>query len=277
LGNLQRKRRKALCCMGILLVCIVLFFAFDVRLKLRVYTVPYEKIKSPIRIAMISDLHSQYFGEEQKKLVTLLEQEKPDIIAYTGDIADDVKPNDNTIALLKALEGKYPAFYVSGNHEFWNGEMETIKETFRSYGVKVLQGEKEKITVNGQEIVMCGVDDPEVGEDVFQEQLENAVKGVAKESFSVLLSHRPERILQYELYPYDLVLSGHAHGGQWRIPFLFNGIYAPNQGRFPQYAGGVYEGDNQTCIVSRGLTYTSTRVPRIFNPPELVVVEIVPK
>ena len=274
---LQDKKRKVLWCIGIFLVCVLLFLAFDVSLKVREYMVFDKKIESPVRIGMISDLHSQYFGEGQKKLVSLLEQEQPDIIVYTGDIADDVKPHDNTIALLKEIEGEYPAFYVSGNHEFWSGEVDFIKEVFRSYGVKVLEGEREKITVNGQEIVICGVDDPEVGEDIFKEQLESAVKEVEKELYTVLLSHRPERTAQYKLYSYDLVLSGHAHGGQWRIPFLLNGVYAPNQGRFPQYAGGIYEGENQTLVVSRGLTYTSTRVPRIFNPPELVMVDMMPK
>ena len=93
----------------------------------------------------------------------------------------------------------------------------------------------------------------------------------------VLLAHRPENIKCYLQYPFDLIVSGHAHGGQWRIPGLLNGLYAPHQGLFPRYAGGRYDFDGATFLVSRGLARESTRVPRIFNRPELVIVDILPK
>ena len=99
----------------------------------------------------------------------------------------------------------------------------------------------------------------------------------AEEGYTILLAHRPERIGAYRQYPFDLVVSGHAHGGQWRIPGLLNGLYAPNQGLFPQYAGGCYDEDGMAFVVSRGLARESTRIPRLFNPPELVVVDLVPE
>ena len=95
--------------------------------------------------------------------------------------------------------------------------------------------------------------------------------------FSVLLAHRPERIEDYLQYPFDLIVSGHAHGGQWRIPGILNGLLAPNQGFFPPYAGGQYDFADTTLIVSRGLARESTRIPRIFNRPELVVIDLVPE
>ena len=108
----------------------------------------------------------------------------------------------------------------------------------------------------------------------MEEQLKMAEEMVNKEYYTILLSHRPEWIETYQKYAFDLVLCGHAHGGQWRTPFLLNGLYAPHQGLFPKYAGGRYDYATGTMIVSRGLARESTPVPRIFNRPELVVVEL---
>ncbi|MBQ4118259.1 MAG: metallophosphoesterase, partial [Oscillospiraceae bacterium] len=96
-----------------------------------------------------------------------------------------------------------------------------------------------------------------------------------EESFNVLLVHRPEYIEQYAKLGFDLVLCGHAHGGQWRIPGVLNGIYAPGQGVFPKYAGGIYEVNGTTLVVSRGLAKESTPIPRVFNRPELVIIDII--
>ena len=107
-------------------------------------------------------------------------------------------------------------------------------------------------------------------------QLSQAGSQVEPETFSVLLAHRPERIEAYLESPFDLVVSGHAHGGQWRIPGILNGFIAPNQGLFPQYAGGQYDFEDAALIVSRGLARESTRIPRIFNRPEVVVIDLTP-
>ena len=126
------------------------------------------------------------------------------------------------------------------------------------------------------------MDDPDVIDYTddgiaIEEQLSKAETAANLENFTVLLSHRPELAELYSTYPFDLVLSGHAHGGQWRIPGILNGLYAPHQGLFPEYAGGRYEFAQQTFIVSRGLARESTKVPRIFNRPELVIVDVVEK
>ena len=107
--------------------------------------------------------------------------------------------------------------------------------------------------------------------------MEKAEKAADQEHFTVLLSHRPELAEMYQKYKFDLVLSGHAHGGQWRIPGILNGLFAPNQGILPRYAGGRYDFEGQTLIVSRGLARESTLAPRIFNRPELVIIELGPE
>ena len=107
--------------------------------------------------------------------------------------------------------------------------------------------------------------------------LESVAWASTNQDFTLLVSHRPERIEDYAKYPFDLVLAGHAHGGQWCLPFLINGVYAPNQGVFPKYAGGMYARGDMHMIVSRGLARESTRIPRFYNRPELVVVDILPQ
>ena len=128
----------------------------------------------------------------------------------------------------------------------------------------------------GQPIRICGIDDPKIGENIWQAQLEKAAHGAGERCISVLLTHRPERTSAYEGLGFDFILAGHSHGGQWRVPFLLNGLLAPNQGFLPAFAGGLYKLGESTLIVSRGLARESTRVPRIFNPPEVVVIDVVP-
>ena len=146
-----------------------------------------------------------------------------------------------------------------------------------SYGVKILSGEYDTITVNGETVNVCGVDDPIANVDVknsFTEQLDIVNEASDNGYFTVLLSHKPEYFETYCTYDFDLVLCGHAHGGQWRIPYVVNGFFAPGQGFFPKYAGGEYNSDTMTMIVSRGLSLKHFYVPRIFNRPELVVIDI---
>ena len=241
------------------------------------YTLESGKLAHPLRLVLLSDLHSCWHGEGQKQLLAEIAEQNPDIILMTGDIADDEVPHDGTIALLEGLVGKYACYYVAGNHEFRTGEIETIKEMFRSYGVTVLQGDSRMVEINEQRINICGVDDPVIGKTDFQAQLSSAFQLLDTTVFTILLSHRPELFEQYAKYPCDLVVSGHAHGGQWRFPLISQGLYAPNQGLFPKYTAGVHELSEVRMIVSRGLSRESTRIPRIFNRPELVVIDLIPQ
>ena len=143
----------------------------------------------------------------------------------------------------------------------------------------VLRMSSGVLTVRGQRIALCGVPDPYEmvlsGAPDTEEQLRQALEDVDSADFTVLLAHRPELLAKYAQFPLDLVVSGHAHGGQVRIPGVLNGLYAPNQGWFPKLAGGAYTQDGTTLIVSRGLA-VRTRLPRIFNRPEVVLVRCVP-
>ena len=145
------------------------------------------------------------------------------------------------------------------------------------YGITRLRGEVKVLEINGNSIAVAGVDDPDLWyheEGDFYQQMQTVTQNIPQDAFSILLTHRPELYKTYLGRGFDLVLAGHAHGGQWRIPGILNGLYAPNQGIFPKYAGGRYSDGVTTMIVSRGLARESTLIPRIYDRPELVVIEI---
>ena len=280
-------KKRILWVSGVCLALVVLVLLIcDSRLKTVYYTVESDKISAPIRIALLTDLHSCRYGENQKKLVEAVQKQNPDIVLLGGDIFDDKMPYDNAELTVRQLAEQYPCYYVTGNHEYWGYDVGTILDIVKDCGVTILAGECDTITINGQSISICGVDDPDaeiyLGEGVpVERQLERAneaaqeaEQAMEKEVFTILLSHRPELFETYQTYDFDLVLSGHAHGGQWRIPGIINGLYAPHQGLFPEYAGGRYDYMGGTMIVSRGLARESTPIPRIFNRPEVVIVDV---
>ena len=253
--------------------------AFYVGLTVTEYTIHSDKINQAVKIVLITDLHSCAYGNAQQGLLQKIDEQNPDIILMVGDIIDDVLPVEPVIQLLEGIAAKYPCYYVTGNHEFRFGRVGTNeqKDMLRAYGVTVLEGDCKEVLINGQSLLICGVDDPTVGEKTFSEQLTRVSGLLNTESYCILLSHRPERFDIYAAYDYDLVVSGHAHGGQWRIPFILpQGLLAPNQGLFPKYTNGIFEKNNTRLLVSRGLARESTRVPRIFNSPELVVINLLP-
>ncbi len=261
------------------MVAIIIFLTAGLNNELTItgYCLYSNKINSPIRIVLLADLHSCYYGDSESELIDAINKQNPDVIMMAGDIADDVLPEDNVKTLLEGIGNKYPCYYVAGNHEFWSGRVEEQKAMFTSYGVNVLQGTCETISLNGQSISVCGVDDPDGGLVNFNSQLSTVGKSICKDQYSILLAHRPELLADYSQHSFDLVLSGHAHGGQWRIPFIFsNGLFAPNQGLFPKYTKGIHEYVDTTMIISRGLSRESTRIPRFYNPPEVVTIDLLP-
>lgn len=258
----------------ILVVVFLLVQSTHKRFVVKNYEMYSDKIDSDIKIAFISDLHSCYYGENQKELLDSIDEQKPDIILLGGDIVDDRVPYNNAMIVLEALSKKYPCYYVSGNHEIMSEDMDGIKERIRKYSIEVLEGSNAQVTVRGQIINICGIDDPMIGNRKYETQLDTSLEGCDTQNLTLLLAHRPEYINEYLRYDFNLIFSGHAHGGQWRIPGILNGLYAPNQGFFPKYAGGKYEYATATHIVGRGLARESTRIPRLFNPPELVIVDV---
>lgn len=240
------------------------------------YEVESAEVDTPIRLVLVTDLHSCDYGENQEDLLDAIAAQHPDGILLGGDIIDDDIPREKGELFVIEVSRTYPTYYISGNHEFRTEDIDGIKGFLRSAGATVLEGDCIPLTVDGQTIQICGVDDPEgVGQAAMNRQLTQAAAQADPALFTILLSHRPELIHQYRSYStFDLILSGHAHGGQWRIPGLLNGLLAPNQGFFPKYAGGRYDFSDCTFLVSRGLARESTSIPRLFNSPELVIIDI---
>lgn len=261
------------------ILVVLTLIALDERLILRTYTVASPKLTAEVRLAVVTDFHS---SDNADDVVAMVASCAPDAVLLVGDLFDDDtqnRPTERTLSLMRQLSALYPCYYVSGNHEAWTGEMDALYQQTEEAGVTVLRMSSGVLTVRGQRIALCGIPDPY--EMVFsgapdtEEQIRQAMENVDSADFIVLLTHRPELLAKYAQFPLDLVVSGHAHGGQVRIPGVLNGLYAPNQGWFPKLAGGAYTQDGTTLIVSRGLA-VRTRLPRIFNRPEVVLVRCVP-
>lgn len=279
--NKRKKRKIWIVCAIAALLLAVLPLALDSRLLIRTYTLETEKISSPVRIALVTDLHSCRYGEGQVELLNAIHTQKPDVILLGGDIFDDEIDDTHTEIFLSGIAGKYPIFYVTGNHEWWSGAeaFGAKMSILEKYGIPVLSQESVTLNIRGEMLTICGVDDPESylldsAALHYDARLDQVLTEAVEEQYTILLAHRPEYFPSYSARDFDLTLCGHAHGGQWRIPYVLNGLIAPNQGLFPQYAGGLYEKNGTTMIVSRGLARETTWVPRIFNRPELVIVEI---
>lgn len=232
------------------------------------------------RIVQLSDVHSKLFGDRQGRLVRKVAKLEPNLIVVTGDLVDARRYNaENSLILMRELTALAPVYYVTGNHESRSGRYEELEEGLTRLGVHVMRNASERIKLGDGYIRLAGVDDPTFNRQSFtnsgsvEEGIRQALDGADREEeYTILLSHRPELFEVYAYNGIDLAFSGHAHGGQVRLPFL-GGLIAPNQGLLPKYDGGKYESGGTTMIVSRGLG-NSIAPQRLFNRPELVLVEL---
>lgn len=224
-----------------------------------------------LRVAQVSDLHDAVFGEEQQDLIAKVAEQDPDLIFITGDVVDSNRYNlEQSLQAVAGFVELAPVYYVTGNHEIATGKVDEIKSSLSQLGVTVLSNEVETLTVQGQTLEIFGIDDPLNGIPVEEALAEHPRTDQPR----LTLSHRPEVFEEYVKSGENLVFSGHAHGGQIRIPGL-GGLIAPGQGFFPQYTAGVYEEGETQMVVSRGLGNSLFPV-RIFNRPEVVTVILSP-
>lgn len=230
------------------------------------------------RIAHVSDLHNAEIGEDNQILLTMLRDAQPNIIVITGDLIDS-RSTDIELALAFAEEAAKiaPCYYVTGNHESRIANYETLKAGLVQRRVVVLEDESLNIMYAGEEITLIGVNDPSFHNDDAVSDSASMTNKLAQitrqiDSYTVLLSHRPDLFDVYAESHVDLVLSGHAHGGQFRLPFV-GGLIAPNQGLFPEYDAGLYTSQETSMIVSRGIG-NSLFPFRFNNPPEVILIEL---
>lgn len=279
----KRKGLVILCVLAVLLAVFVIWTAWgNQALMVNTYRITsgdLPKAFDGFRIAQLSDLHNCQMGKNNENLISMLQAEEPDIIVITGDMIDS-RQTDVDIALHLAgeLVQIAPCYYVSGNHEARVSEYDSLKAGLIELGVTVLENAKVTIELSGAKITLAGVADPSFKTDYLQGDDVTVMSSILTEllaeedGYTILLSHRPELFEVYAEHNVDLVFSGHAHGGQFRIPFI-GGLIAPNQGLFPKYDAGIYEEENTTMVVSRGIG--NSIVPfRINNRPEIVLVEL---
>ncbi|MDD4466568.1 MAG: metallophosphoesterase [Patescibacteria group bacterium] len=222
----------------------------------------------------LSDLHNKSFGTDNKKLLEKIEKLNPDLVLITGDIIDSQRVgSDQALRLIEGLKEKTPVYFVPGNHERWSGSYPALKAKLRLAGAIILENEVVLLeNQEGKKILLAGIDDPDFSDlEKWQNNL-NDLSAKAKNYFTVLLSHRPERFEDYIAGAFDLTLAGHAHGGQWRLPFI-GGLVAPNQGLLPKYDAGLYQKVTSKMVVSRGLG-NSLAPLRLFNLPEIIFIKI---
>ena len=255
------------------------------------------------RIVQIADLHSVRTPEQAELLLTRVREEQPELIALTGDQIDShyyadhgtptegeeegFLPDRDTLELIRELTDVAPVYAVYGNHEMMlldDPERNPFKTALEEMGVTILYQQTVELTRNGDSILLAGIQDPATlykNEDYdglpdtrsrMQAMLDNTLGETDPEQFVLLLSHRPEYFALYQDYPIDLALTGHAHGGQIRLPGV-GGLYAPGQGWFPKYTSGVFRQGRLSMVVSRGLG-NSILPLRVFDPPELVTVTL---
>ena len=247
-------------------------------LEVNTYTIQSQRVPSAFdgfRIAQISDLHNTEMGKNNKKLLDMLQAAEPDVIAITGDMIDS--RNTNVAVALdfaKAAMEIAPCYFVTGNHEARVPEYEDLKSGLEALGVVVLSDAAVMLEKDNQAIMLLGVDDPQFHSEgkspAMDANLQKLLNGTSH--YTVLLSHRPELFAIYAKHKVDVVLTGHAHGGQFRLPFV-GGVIAPGQGFFPEYDTGLYTKDHTNMLVSRGIGNSIIPV-RFNNPPEILVVEL---
>ena len=244
--------KKILILMLIIIILIPFCLFQNKHLVITTYTYESEKLGADLdgyRIVQISDLHNAEFGKENKKLLETIRSCSPDIIVITGDLVDSNHTNvERAVAFVKEAVKIAPVYYVSGNHEYWLDEAVCIEKGDSSF-------------------MLIGLDDQHLSDETLKNLLQEQ-----KNELSIVLAHEPQYLQNYANAGADLVLTGHAHGGQIRLPFV-GGIVAPDQGFLPEYTSGKYNRADTEMIVSRGLGNSIIPV-RLFNYPEVVCVEL---
>jgi len=279
----KKKKFIFLAVVAIVLVTLVIWIVWgNSALELNTYTISSSKLPQSFdgyRIAHISDLHNAEMGEDNEKLLTMLRDADPDMIAITGDLIDS-RNTDIEVALRFVGEAVKiaPCYYVTGNHEARIDAYVELKTGMEAVGVIVLEDAKAEISMEGETITLIGVNDPSYQTDYLFGDSETVMNTKLEylrsenDGFTVLLSHRPELFDIYVEHDIDLTLSGHAHGGQFRLPYI-GGLVAPNQGLFPKYDAGMYTKENTNMLVSRGIG-NSIFPFRINNLPEAILIEL---
>ena len=283
----RKRKYMFLLCLGLIGIILIIWTLWgNTALQISEILISSNHIPSAFsgfRIAQVSDLHNAEFGEGNAELLQMLHECDPDVIVITGDLVDASRTDmDIALAFVRKAVKIAPIYYVTGNHEAAISRYDVLKTGLEAAGVTVLEDEAVRLEHKGESITLIGLSDPDatIKGDLFGEvpamvstKLVSLMDG--ESGYTILLSHRPELFDAYVSVGIDLVLSGHAHGGQFRLPFI-GGLIAPNQGLFPKYDAGLYTEGKTNMVVSRGIGNSIIPI-RFNNRPEIVVVELIGK
>ncbi len=268
----RRFTKKKLIIWGVVLVVLTVFCVVNNKwLTVTEYGFSDSRIKSGFTIVQISDLHNASFGSDNRRLLAKIEELSPDMIAIIGDIVDGSHTDiDCALSFCENAAKLCPTYYVTGNHEHWLDapDEERLYSGIRAAGVTILDDETLDISVNGDRVQLCGLDD----ESLYNDTLFKLAEGFDRSVPVILLAHEPQYFDDYVKAAPDLVLTGHAHGGQVRLPFM-GGLVAPDQGFLPEYTEGEFTDGDTHMIISRGLGNSVIPV-RVFDLPEIVCVRV---
>ena len=266
---------------GVFLAAIAAILAlFNWGTKARIVTRYYEitdaRIHDEVRIAIVCDLHGAQYGKKQSDLIAALEHASPTVVLLLGDIYDQDGIDPHAVELVDAVSRRFTCYFVPGNHEYKSGELNMIRNLLRESSIPNIAGETVTVQVKDTQVQIFGIDDGQGGKAKQLWQIANAAKQRSDDIYSILAIHVPNGVESYLHYGFDLMLSGHTHGGQIILPHVLNGLYAPGQGFFPKYGGGRYDFGKQALVISRGLSQKPLWLPRFGNPPELAIVTLKP-
>ena len=271
----RKKKRGRACIVLLIIIAAAAYLVYDSANNIEVteYTVSDSAVPPAFdgfKIVQISDYHGADFADG---LAEKVRAQEPDIIAITGDIITEEWQLPEVEALLKALDGIAPIYFVSGNHEFASGGLEELCVLLERYGVSYLKNEYVILERGGEGIVLAGVEDPNSWAGIAgPDELAAELRSVYPTEYTVLLGHRNSWAEEYPDLPVDLILCGHAHGGLIRLPGI-GGLISTDRTLFPDYDGGLYDCGGYMLVVSRGLG-NSVSVPRVLNRPELVCITL---
>ncbi len=274
----KRRRKKYFAAIPVTLLAVfgLLLADSNVRLVTDRFRLGGERLPAPFegfRIVHLSDLHTKSFGKNNERLFDAVRAEEPDIIVLTGDIIDKARAEAYVAELAAGLTAIAPVYYVSGNHEWGSGWAREVFTLLEAGGVTVLRNEYVTLQRGDASIVLAGVDDPNgLSDQKSPRELVEEIREREGDKYILMLSHRNTELAMWARLGVDAVLSGHAHGGQWRLPFT-DGLVAPGQGLFPTWTSGIYTDGGTSMLVSRGLG-NARHLPRLFNNPEVVSVTL---
>lgn len=307
--NKKKKRHRNIGRALLVFVCILgVLCVGNYLVNQRVYVTTYEVFDEKIpesfdgyKMVQVTDVHSIRSTKQADYLYAKIVGENPDAIVVTGDLIDseyyakeqsdfesgisDKMPGQDTLDFIERFTENYYVYYVYGNHEMVlldDVDNNPFKVALEEMGVIFLNNSGVEIAKGEDSIYLLGIQDPATlykdknfaTYDTHTERVQAMMKKVIslkeKELFTVVLSHRPEYFKEYVTYDADLFITGHAHGGQVRLPFV-EGLYAPGQGFFPEYTSGLWEENHTAMIIGRGIG-NAVQIPRIFNPPEIVTI-----